>query len=201
MLGLVAVFGAIPVFAHSVFVSNTSAYDYSNPSFVVIGTPVPYCQASGTSSAMCGTEVSGRYGSSYAAWNGSVSAAAAFGALSGSFGEFNGSSGYFVTSFGDEVLVTGGSGTGTLVAHYALSGFSRRVMLRRDGSFFVCARFNKNRGCSDVHQLRLYAAAAEPASRGMLTLWALFFREFRCVVAHSVRDCASVRRGSRFKFG
>lgn len=110
---------ASTAWANSVYVSNSTGID-SNPSFVVIGTPVPYCQQSGTSSATCATEVSGRYGPSYVDSNGSVSAAAAFGALRGTFAEYN-SEGNFVSSFGDEVRVTGGAGSGTLVTHYALS--------------------------------------------------------------------------------
>lgn len=123
VMGLVAVGGAVPVFADSVLVSNSTLDESSEPGLVVEGTPVPYCQDSGTSSAGCATSFYGFVASGRRTVNvnGSVSATAAFGALSGSFGEYNGSSGYFLASFGDEVIVTGGSGAGTLVAHYALS--------------------------------------------------------------------------------
>jgi len=116
MLGLVVVGSVSPVWANSVYVSNTSFPPQ-------ISGPPPtgtfQCQQSGSASAFCQSDYSAFYGR---VTGGGLSAGtAAFGALTGRMQESGGGSGYLTASFGDNVVVTGGSGAGTLVAHYALA--------------------------------------------------------------------------------
>ncbi len=116
LVGLVAVGGAVPVRADSVYVTSSS-FPPDIPGQSPTGTY--YCQQSGTASAGCGTN--------YSTFNGRITgegfaqATAAFGALSGQIQSGNSGPAYFVASFSDDVVVTGGSGSGTLVAHYALA--------------------------------------------------------------------------------
>lgn len=114
--------GLVPLFANSVYVTNSTPDGSQYPGITVDGTPVPFCEQSSASSASCSTSFSGHGGGyGFIDSGGTVSANAAFGALSGNVQESNGSSGRFVSSFGDDVVVTGSSGAGTLVSHYALA--------------------------------------------------------------------------------
>lgn len=114
--------GAVPLFGDSVFVSNSTPNGSQYPGITIDGTPVPYCQQLSTSSATCASSFSGHgHGYGFIESGGVSLASAAFGALSGTVEESNGSSGRSVSSFGDDVIVTGGSGAGTLVSHYALA--------------------------------------------------------------------------------
>lgn len=116
LLRLAALISVTPVWANSVYVSNTSFPPQ-------ISGPAPtgtfQCQQSGGASAFCQSDYSVFYG--LVRGGGYSGATAAFGRLTGRMQESGGGSGYLSASFGDNVMVTGGSGVGTLVAHYALA--------------------------------------------------------------------------------
>ena len=120
LMGLVAATGAVPLRANSVSVTNFGPDGSQYPRIIVDGQTVPYCQQSSSSSASCMTSFGGHGGGyGYIDAAGSISASAAFRSLWGAMTE-QGSDGRLLASFGDNVVVTGGSGAGTLVAHYSL---------------------------------------------------------------------------------
>lgn len=133
LIALVAVSGVVPLLADSVFVSNSSSLGlpdgYTGPPVTIVGPQTPYCQQAGTASASCVTSTAafaldrgGEFGG-----GGYSSATAAFGGLSGMVDESEPSSGYFVASFGDNVIVSGGTGNGTLISHYSLADTGEAV--------------------------------------------------------------------------
>ena len=113
VMGLAILCGVSPLFADSVYVTNSNVANLD-------GRPLTgtfYCQQSGVSSASCATGASSFNGVFDA--GGYVQATATFGNVSGNLGETRGS-GFFVASFSDDVMVGGGTGSGTLISHYAL---------------------------------------------------------------------------------
>jgi hypothetical protein len=115
-----AVCGVVQLRANSVEVTNFGP-DGSQYRGIIVDEPtISYCQQSSSSSASCMTSFGGHGGVyGYIDAGGNISASAAFGTLRGGMTEQD-SHGYLVASFGDNVAVTGGSGAGTLVAHYSL---------------------------------------------------------------------------------
>ncbi len=109
--------GLVPLFGTSVYVNNSS-FPPGGPNQSPAPTGTFQCQQSGTTSAGCETNFNAP--AILFSGEGFAQASAAFGTLNGQLHEAA-SSGYFVTSFSDNVVVTGGTGSGTLVAHYAIS--------------------------------------------------------------------------------
>lgn len=122
MLGLVTVGGAVPARANSV---DASAYAYYDgpigpdaPFYGTYDTSHTQCAQSGTSSASCQAD----FGTSnYLVWgSASADATAAWGSLTAAVSQGQEARAYASTSFSDDVIVTGGTGTGTLISHYKL---------------------------------------------------------------------------------
>jgi hypothetical protein len=118
LLGLVAAVGAVPVFADSVVYVSAESPAPPNSQGPITG--IPSCQQSGLSSASCESY------STPAGFNARGSSAradgdASFGSLFADENGANGGVGRTVASFGDDVIVSGGTGSGTLVSHYYLA--------------------------------------------------------------------------------
>ena len=109
---------ASQAWADSVDVSNSSLRYVPGLGQFETGNSVFDCAQSGVSSASC-TSGSSSVAFPYVDSGGTASGSAAFGQISAGTIEGN-AEGRAVSSFSDQVVVNGGSGTGTLVAHYSL---------------------------------------------------------------------------------